>query len=597
MESSRPFYERASPTLLSEQPAEIGDRPKPKLVEGWPDLYTHLEARRNALYTWRLSWWNHWAEIARYELPRRYHAFITTNTYDRGARRDWNIVDNTATLDGETCAAGMMSGLTDPDRPWLQIGPGIPGFQLDRQGQMWFDDVTERLRYVQAENNFYDSLAQMYEDLVFFGNGVTIDYEDEDDIFTCRNPCAGEYYLGAGFDFADETLYVEERRTVDQIVGMFGLENCNGDIRRFWEQKGGGLEQEFIVCHAIEPNFAIAARNGSEVGQVPGGFTWREIWWTLGNAGEGPLSATGFHEKPFAVARWHTVSNDAYARGPGTTGLGDAIQLQLETRQKAEALEKVIKPPMGADPALKNEPASIKPGMITYYDTSTGKKGFHPLFEVRPDLASISADIGLIQQRIGRTFHADLFRMIQALGERRSDITATEIDALRAEQTMQLGPVINRTYTAIRDRVRRQLAILDRRGLLPRRPASLRRVPVKIDFVSMLTLAQRATAIGRIRGTFAFVQEISPVYPQAKDNLDVDEAVREVADLTNLPSRIVRSLADVQKDRNQQAQAAQAQAMAQTAAAGVQGAQVMSQTPTGGDTALSALLGKAQGNA
>jgi hypothetical protein len=62
--------------------------------------------------------------------------------------------------------------------------------------------------------------------------------------------------------------------------------------------------------------------------------------------------------------------------------LGDTKQVQLETLRKAEFIEKGVRPPMGADPALKNEPASIVPGNITYIGADGQKKGFWPLFEV-----------------------------------------------------------------------------------------------------------------------------------------------------------------------------------------------------------------------
>ena len=65
---------------------------------------------------------------------------------------------------------------------------------------------------MQDETNFYESLNQFYEDLVFFGTGVVLDYEDQDDIFVCRNPCAGQgevFSLSVGSDNADQTLFVE----------------------------------------------------------------------------------------------------------------------------------------------------------------------------------------------------------------------------------------------------------------------------------------------------------------------------------------------------------------------------------------------------
>lgn len=597
LSAGRPYYERSSPTLLADEPANDDgpQKPAPDWL-GWQDLYLHLEARRSAMWNWRLPWWEVNGEIARYLLPRRWQAFVTANTFDRGRRRDANIVDSTATLDGQTSAGGLMSVLSDQDRPWYKIGPAQPGLELDRAGQIWFDDLTERLRYVQAESNFYESLAQEYEDLIFFGTGVAIDYEDGDDIFQSQNPCAGEFFLASGSDLSSESLYVDDRRTVAQIVEMFGLENCSGEIRQRWMEKGGALETEFVVAHAIEPNFAIEKKGGGKCGQIPGGFTWREVYWVLGKAGEGPLSIAGFHEKPHSVMGWHKQSNDPYFRGPGWTALGDTIQLQLETRQKAEALEKLIRPPMGADPALKNEPHSIKPGQITYYDTSTGKKGFHSLFEVKPDIAAITADIMDIRTRIGRALHADLFRVIQQVSlNTKRDVSATEIDALRQELLMQLGPMIGRVYKyGIRPRFARQLSIMERRGLLPPRPPSVRGMPLKLEFISMLTLAQRASATGAIERTFGFTGNIAGAYPQAKDVLDPDEAIREYADLRGMPSRIVRAPQVVQAMRDAQAKQAQAAAATQAAMAAVQGAQVLSKTDAGGgQSGLAAILGSA----
>jgi hypothetical protein len=556
-------------------------------------MFGHLETRLASEKTWRLTWWRLWGDIARFELPRRYHAFITENDYNKGIRRDGAILDNTATLDGETCAGGIMTVCTSPDSQWLKLG-APPGVEVDRSGQMFFDDLTERLRFVQDETNFYESLNQYYEDLTFFGTGVAIDYEDKENIFVCRNPCAGEFCLATGADNENQTLMVEERRTVAQIVEQFGLANCPPDVRNAWAQKGAELEREFVVGHAIEPNFALSDDAGGSVGQLPGYFTWREIYWVVGKAGTAPLSIAGFQEKPFAASQWHRVSNDPYGHGPGSTVLGDTIELQILTARQAEVVEKTARPPMTAPVSLKNEPHSIKPDQITYYDASTGAPQFTPIFQINPQaLPGIAATIAAVQDRIHRGMHADLFRMIQELSERGSQagVTATEVDALKEERLMQLGPVIGRVYRyGIRPRIKRQLAIMHRRGLWPKIPQSMRGLPLQIEFVSMLTLAQRAGSVSSIERTFAFAQSIQPEFPESADVLDADEAVREAASLRGAPSRIIRSAADVRKIKAQRAKMQQAQQQGQTAAAAVQGAQALSQTSLSNDNALGAIL-------
>jgi hypothetical protein len=48
-----------------------------------------------------------------------------------------------------------------------------------------------------------------------------------------------------------------------------------------------------------------------------------------------------------------------------------------------EQIEKIVRPPMGVEPALKNEPFLIVEGHITYFSIGAGKKGFFPVI-LRP---------------------------------------------------------------------------------------------------------------------------------------------------------------------------------------------------------------------
>jgi hypothetical protein len=594
----QPYYAKGGPTLLSmADPDPKDDEPSIQEQQDWATIYQHCESRRQALYNWRLPWWTTWSQIARYIRPDRYYYFIVENVLDKGLRRDQAIVDRTATLAGEVCAAGLMAGLTDPDRDWAKFGPAIPGFELDQAAQAWYEDISERYNYVLTHCNFYDAQAQHYQDLVDFGNAPIIDYEDQDEVLHCFTPCAGEYMLGAGFDFSDEVLYREFRLTVSQMVEMFGVENLPQDIQQMWRQKGGALEYEQVIGHAIEPNFAINDGRDGNVGVVPGGFTWREVYWIRGKKDARPLAMAGFHQQPFAVSRWNTQGNDAYGRGVGEYMLPDAISLQLATRQMAESIEKVNRPPMGADVSLQNLPASTNPGKITFFNTGNGgEKKFFPLYEVKPDIPAIANYIRQVQERIQRTAYNDVFQIIQNLRqETKAEITATEVDALREEALLRMGPVIGRVYSSLRKRVRRHLAIMERRGLIPPKPPSLRGIPTKIDFISMLTAAQKATSTAAIARSVQFAGTISGAYPEARFVIDPDEAIREFNAGVGSTSKILRSPQQVKKLQMAFAQQQQAAAAMQQTVAGSQAAGNLGKASLAPGTALSALVGHAGG--
>jgi hypothetical protein len=589
-----PRYAKATPMVLAETESD----PKPTKPSRddereWAMLYQHHESRYASLYNWRLPFWATWGQIARYQRPDRYYYFINSNVYDEGYRRDFQIVDRTATLAGNICAAGIFAGLTDPDSEWAQFGPGIPGFELDQAGKEWYEDIRERYQYVLMHSNFYEIQAQSDVDLVFFGTGPIVDYDDEEHIIRCSAPCPGEYLLGSGFDRSDEIIYEETRYTVSQLVEGFGVDNLPADVLNLWRNKGGALETEFVVGHAIEPNFPIK-RDGSsgDIGVVTGGFTWRETFWLRGKKDCKPLSITGFHEQPFAVSRWDVQGNASYGTGVGEQMLGDTIQLQFETRQKAMAMQKENDPPMGADVALMNMPAATTPGNITYFNTGQGGvKKFEPLYQIRPNIANYSSDISLVQQRIRDTGFVDVMQpLLNLRGETKGQVTATEIDGIKQERLLPLGPVFGRIHAALRQRVRRHIAIMGRRGLIPPKPPSLRGVPTRIELVSMLTVAQKATRTAAIARSSQYLGSLSAVWPDAKLLLDVEKAGREFNDGVGAPSGIIRSPQEFKKERQMAAKAAASQAAAQQIQAGAAAAKDLSSTSLAPGSALSALV-------
>ena len=83
--------------------------------------------------------------------------------------------------------------------------------------------------------------------------------------------------------------------------------------------------------------------------------------------------------------------------------LPDIKQLQLETKRLSQGIDKMVNPPMIADVQLKNQPASLLPGGVTYVSgmISQGKTGFAPVYTVDPKVDS-HTDAKQIQAVQGR---------------------------------------------------------------------------------------------------------------------------------------------------------------------------------------------------
>ena len=596
---NKAHYEKAGPTLLSKEPSEASP---PDNDSKWQPLRSSLETRLVSLRNWRQSWWTqNWADIAQFLLPRRSiwltqstGGYPTPNNMVRGRELNGAIADPTGTYALRVCSSGLMSGLASPSRPWFKLIPGIKRLQLDSAARQWLDETEDRMYSVIAGSNFYNAFAVECEDIAAFGTAPNIIYEDDRDLIRCYNPTVGEYFLSNDSTGRIDGLYRLFVMTVSQMVGFFGVENCPGDVQELWTEKGNGLEIERMVAHAIEPNFEVAG-----FGKIPGNFTWREVYWCYGSNAGKPLEIRGFVDQPFTASRWSTQSNDAYGRSVGMEVLPDVMQLQVMTRRMAEAIEKQVRPPLIGSMELKNKPSSTLPGNLTYV-TDVKNGGIRPIYEVNPDINAMAQNIMAIEQRIQKGFFNDLFLMLENQPNTPERMTAYEVAQKLQEKLQVLGPVIESLISeSLKPKLKRIYNILKRKGMIDPLPDSLKNIPLDIEFVSMLALAQKGAATGGIERLIQIVGAMAPLVPTAMDNIDTDAVVREYNELLGNPAKILRGPDEVQGIRQQKAQQQEqemqmqrTERMAQAAGAAAPAGKVLSDISTGGgQDVLGKLLG------
>lgn len=519
----------------------------------------------------RYSWWTHARELADFILPRRYKWLITQNQQNRGSPINQHILDSTGTLAARNLAAGMMSGISSPTRPWFKLKMGRIDSAQTSPISLWLAEC-ERLMYlVFSESNFYTSMAIFYFDLIVFGTAAMLIYEDYDNVINCINPAFGEYYVDIDGKYRPVIFYREFTYTIAQTVDEFGWDACSAMVRQFYDlQDGANLTREIIIAHAIEPN------TDPEKYGIPRHFKYRETYWEWGGAtnpqggtqARGYLRKRGFNERAAIIGRWDLVANDPYGRSPGMDALPDIKQLQQETRRKAQGIDKGINPPLVADVQLKNQPASLLPGGITFLQgmMSTGNDGMKPAYgNWKPDIAAISEDMQEVRARIKETFFSNLFQVASQF-ETRSNITAVEWDMRKSESLMMLTPVVERLQSEVLGPiVDRAWGIMLRAGIIPPPPPEIAGRELNIEYTSMLAISQRAATAGSIERVFQITGQIGGIDPAAIDNIDFDMALDLYASYLNLDPRIIRSPQALAAIRTQRAQQQQQQQQLQTA--------------------------------
>ena len=536
--------------------------------------------RLSGLKLERESFTNHWTELSDFILPRR-GRFLTTDR-NRGSKKTSKSLDDTATLAVRTLVSGMVSGMTSPARPWFRLGAPISDLMENASVKMWLDEVEELMREIFSRSNLYNALPQMYEELAVFGTAAMLVVEDYEDVIRCHPYTIGEYYIGTNQRGEVDTVYREMSMTVAQVINTFGKENCSTSVRDRWES--GAVDTWVDVIHVIEPN---DERNPklSDAKNMP----YVSVYYAPKGELDRCLRKSGFQEFPAMAPRWNVMHPDIYGRSPGMESLGDVKQLQTEQKRKAQAIDKMSNPPLIGDGQLKTEVISVLPGGLSFADLSQSSPGLKPVYQVDPRINELMLDIQQTQERIERSFYADLFLMT-ARSDRRQ-VTAREINERHEEKLLAIGPVLSRTHSELlKPLIDRTFAIMFRAGIVPDPPQELQDTELRVEFISMLAQAQKSVDTGGIERLLGYVSNAAQFNPDILDKFDFDQSVDHYSSLLGTMPDLVRDDEAVEEIRAARIAAQQQQMRAQMQANMAQSAKTLADADTSGKNALTDLV-------
>jgi hypothetical protein len=546
-----------------------------------------------------------WRDIAQNYCPRSLPYLLDkSKDANRRARRNKFIINTHPVTAARTHQRGMTAGIASPARPWFRLR--APDRDLNKFAPVsaWLHETQQILEDLFSRSNFYNAVGVCYGEEGKFGTLALGMFEDQEDDLRCISYPIGSYLIAANAAGRCRTFIRTYRPTAEQIVEEFAMTDPTGvrrkkpDFSRISHQVQTAYEnsstrdQEFDVVHVLEPNYD---RAGDFVDSK--NMAFRSCYYEPSQAAQGVmLKESGFEEHPVKVARWDVTGEDAWGSGPGLDALGDAKGLQDRERAKAKRIDKHNDPALVGHPDLKNKPASLMSGDVTYvgFTANGGQPQLRAIHDVSHDISSLLEDIDSIQRRISRVWDEDLFLML-SMSETK-DVTAEAIARKHEEKVVMLGPVLERQNDELFDpAIDRAFSIAARRGLLPEPPEELEGMPLKVEYVSLLAQAQRMVSAGSIDrmvgmiGGLAKVQADAGEAPDIFDKIDFDQVVDEYAEALGTMPTIIRSdeqVAELRANRQRQQQAQALAAAAKPVSDGAKAAKDLSETQVNGESAL-----------
>jgi hypothetical protein len=497
-------------------------------------------------------------QIASLALPAR-SRFLSTDA-NKGRQPNKRLNNSHGIFAFRTLQGGMTSGLSSQSRPWFSLSVYDDGLMENQEVKEWLGVVEERMYAFLARTNFYGAVKTGYLELGAFGTDACVALDDDDEGMVCHALTFGEYWIGLNKALMPGCLYRDVALTTLQAVEQLGYDNLSARIRASYDQSR--YEEIHQFYHAIEENDDFVAHGLLGLKGKP----WRSIWWDANDATKDQLvKLSGYEEQPFWAPRWDTTGADTYGQGPGHDSLPDLRELQLQTKRRAEATDLAIWPEIVTTTRIK---LRRQPKSVVSTDQLDAQKMIAIPHQVPYQaIQVVDQSIERLEAKVNEATYADLFMAItnmQGIQPRNIE----EIAARNEEKLTQLGPVIERVNgEKLEIAITRVFGIMQRKGLLPPAPDVLRHNPqIKIEFVSILTQMQRMVGLGQIERTVQFVGGLTPIFPNARFKLDVNEIVDEYAKRAGMPAKLIRSNEDAQGDADAEAQAAQNAQLAEAAA-------------------------------
>lgn len=498
---------------------------------------------------------------------------------DKSGEED-NKIDYQQLLDEDVCGYfditqnGLFSGLCNPASDWFNIEPADPELKDDYDAQLYCGEVKKRMRFLFDNAGFYPAVHKFFGEAPRFGYGAMCVEESLKDIVNFNVFTCGEAFFGIGADGDYDKMAFERTYRADEMLEKFGRENCPQKVKDAFEK--GDMQTKFTVSTVLCPNFFKEPRKIDGANKP-----FICVYWLEGE--EQPLMISGFDENPLAVLAWYRKNNrTVYPFGPGRLLLGSVRQIQNSTKNMIYNEDLVNMPPVNVHKDV-GEP-SLMPNGVNFTE-GDADKAVVPVFKVDNRLDISQNRINAIKLRARSLSLADIMLIFAQQNTR--DMTATQVNAIISEQMLMLGAVYLNAKAALDKIFERIFAIGLRRGFWPQPPESLQGTDLKVEYISAIALAQRATEINTMGQLIQFVMNLAQTQ---NDNIDGDFMTRRAAQALGVDPKCLVSESKRDEQRQALAQEQQRQALMQQEAAAAANAEKLSKASLAPDNALGALV-------
>jgi len=411
------------------------------------------------------------------------------------------------------------------------------------------------------DSNFSTQIAEMYSDLVAFGTAcLFVERASQEEAFQLRFHALhlGSICIGENVDGRVDTVFHKRMMTARQAAQRWPDAKKLDKIEHALEHNP---EKEMAFLHFVTINDDYEADNPLP---SPEKRKWISHWIAMDDCVI--LETSGYYEMPYLVPRWGKTTGDTYGYGPGILARPDVRVLNEAKRMELAAFEKSIDPPVMASATGIIGDLHLEAAGLTFV---RDMQSLAPLQQAT-QWQAVQIKSNELRDSIRSIFLIDQLD----LGPQKHNTTATEIEIRFSLMNRVLGPTAGRlTQELLNPLIERVFGIMWRSGEFLDEPTQVSSDKINIEYQGPLARNQRMEDAQAVERLFALAAQWAQLDPSAMDIIDINGAMRLLAERYGVPAKALKGEAAVRKEQTQRAeqqaqqeQLAMQSAMAQTSA-------------------------------
>lgn len=518
----------------------------------------------------RRTWEPYWSEVKELVAPQRGRFLTAPNVTEvnRGSSvlRDKRL-NGVASRALSILASGMQSGLTSKARQWFLLTHPDPELARYQPVRMWYDKVQEILEGIYRRSNVYAALLHTYFEMAGFGTGAVSVLSHPDKVLYCRPFTTGTYYLSADQWLEVDAFFYVEFLTARQLELEYGRDVLPQSVKSCLDSYK--LEQRFETVNAIVRHpeaYGLSVAEGQECASVH--------FLARGDNDSKFLRVSRYHSWPVMTPRWDAIDTDVYGVPPTRDIINDVRMLQKMESDCLKGIAKGVTPPMRIPPELERRGLNMQPGGLNVV-SNMNEFAVAPLVTAQINVQQLQMKEDRVMEDIREGLYNSLF--LALLTQDNPQMTAREVAERHEEKLLMLGPVLERIHYELLDPlIARTFQLANEAGLIPPPPGGVDLGATEIEYVSILSQAQKAVGVSRLEQSVAFMGSMVAVYPELRHALNPVKVFKEYNNMIGVRSDILNTDEEYQAAVEQDKQAQQAAQTAQVAEPLANSAKLMS---------------------